>query len=347
MPISSAVGLIPDTKEIYPSWSPDGQKILFISYGPMSQGIFVVKPDGSDLQKITSDGWSPSWNPDGTNILVQKHFFDDGDRENGSYEIALLNLKTLNITRLTYHGNSETESRPKFSPDGKQIVFESANAIHIMNSDGTELKKLVDSAASPEFSPNSKRIAYYTFEDLIEIWIINTDGTNKKKIFIDYKYLIGGRYRWTTDSKYLLLNNRSDIITKVNVENTSDIEYIYDPVAHWDPEYSPDGNFITFISNMDGGDYDLFVARSNGSDLYRIVFDTNPKLINASPDYFEKKTRPTPPPWPTPSPTSVRSPTTTPTSTGTAVTTAEVPGFSLLAGISSLIISVLMKRMKR
>lgn len=64
IPISSAVGTIPDTTETYPSWSPDGQRILFLSYGPMSQGIFIVNPDGSDLKKITSDGWNPWGIPD-------------------------------------------------------------------------------------------------------------------------------------------------------------------------------------------------------------------------------------------------------------------------------------------
>ena len=49
---NAEIGNIPDTHEENPSWSPDGQKILFISWGPMNDGVFLIKPNGSELQKI-------------------------------------------------------------------------------------------------------------------------------------------------------------------------------------------------------------------------------------------------------------------------------------------------------
>ncbi|MBW6519321.1 MAG: hypothetical protein K0A89_12600 [ANME-2 cluster archaeon] len=218
-----------------------------------------------------------------------------------------------------------------------------ASDVYIMNSDGTNLQKIVENASSPEWSPNGKKIAYYTFNDRIEIYVINQDGSNNKKIFIDYGYSIGSRYKWTPDSKYLLLNNGSNTITKVNVDNTSDIEYIYDPVAHWDPEYSPDGNYVTFVSSMDGGNYDLFVARSNGSDLHRLVYDTNPKTP-FDPGYFGKIDRPTPPPWPTPEPTPVVTSAAGPENTSSAEQTPVISGLSKLTVFMILVSLALIKR---
>lgn len=346
----SDVGTIPDTREVGPSWSSEGQKILFHSYGPMNDGIFIIKPDGSDLQKIWG-GEDASWSPDGTKVILIMAFFYDTD---SSTEIALLDIETRNITRLTYNGNSLKESEPKYSPDGEKIAFNGAakrTDVYIMDSNGANLQKLAENASSPEWSLDGKYLAYFTYDEVNEIWITRPDGTNKKKIFIDYKHSIYDRYRWTPDSRYLLLNNGSNIITKVNVDNTFDIKYVYDPVAPLNPKYSPDGNFITFTSSMDGGEYDLFVARSNGSDLYRLVFDTNPKLINATPDYFDKKGRPTPPPWPAPSPTPeptfVETSTAAPTGTIMGTETPKVPGFPLLAVLVSFTLLVLMKRMKR
>ena len=351
VPISCAeVGNIPDTKEVVPSWSPDGQWILFHSYGVMNDGIFIVKPDGSDLKKI-GGGEYASWSPDGTKVILSMTFFNGTDSRNGSLEIALLDIKTRNITRLTY--GDEKKSLPKFSADGKKIVFESYdNYIYIINSDGTNLRKVVEFSRYPDFSPDGKKIVYFNAYNIQDsIWVINLDGTEKKKVFIDYSYRISVNYRWTPDSKYLLLNNGSNTITKVNIDDPTDIEYIYDPVAHWDPEYSPDGKYVTFVSSMDGGNPDLFVARSNGSDLYRIVFDTNPRLLNATPDYFYKKSRPTPPLWPTPEPTpeptATQTPVVTSTATSTATSTPAVPGFSLLSALLSIALLVLAKKSKR
>jgi len=263
-------------------------------------------------------------------------------------------MNSRSISRLTYNGNSLKEYEPKYSPDGEKIAFNGAanrTDVYIIDSNGANLQKLAENASSPVWSPNGKYITYYTYDDVNEIWIALPDGTNKKRIFIDYKHSIYDRYRWTPDSRHLLLNNGSNIITKVNIDNTSDIEYLYDPVAPLNPKYSPDGNYITFISNMDGGDYDLFVARSNGSDLYRIVLDTNPRLINATPDYFEKKSRPTPPPWPTPSPTpepiAIQTTTVIPDAAYTTTPAPEVQGFSFLAGIVSLTLLVLLRRIKK
>ena len=345
VPISSAVGPIPDTTETYPSWSPDGQKILFDSTGVMSEGVFLIKPDGSEIREIQeiSGGIDPSWSHNGTKVILIMAFSNGTD---SSIEIALLDIETGNITRLTF--NDFRENVPKFSPDGDKIVFESYDTyIYTMNSDGTNLKKVAELARFPQWSPDGEKIVYRYYESN-SIWVVDPDGFNKKKLFDDYRYSISSNFRWAHDSKYLLLNNGSNTITKVNIDDPTDIEYIYDPVAHWDPEYSPDGKYVTFVSSMDGGNSDLFVARSNGSDLYRIVFDTNPRFLNATPDYFYKKSRPAPPPWPTPSPTPEPTATQTPAVTSIATSTASsppaVPGFSLFVALVALTSLVLINR---
>ena len=219
-----------------------------------------------------------------------------------------------------------------------------------MNSDGSDLKKIVESASNPDWSPDGKNIVFYDlYEFQSSVWIVNPDGTGKRMIYLARPYShISSNFRWTPDSKYLLLNNYSNTITKVNISNPTDIEYIYDPVAHWDPEYSPDGNYVTFVSSMDGGNPDLFVARSNGSDLYRLVMDTNPKFTTTDDlsGYFHKISRPTPPPWPTPVPTPIVTLTASPTNTSAAGQTPSIPGFSALAVFMILVSLALIKRRK-
>ena len=155
IPISYAVGPIPDTDELHASWSPDGQKILFVSYGIMSEGVFLIKPDGSEMQKIRG-GIEPSWSPDGNIIMI--NIF------NGSEDIVLMDIETQNITRLTNDGNLLDRKFPKYSPDGEKIVFSGKNTskdIYVMNSDGTNLQKIVEKASSSEWSPDGEKIVYF------------------------------------------------------------------------------------------------------------------------------------------------------------------------------------------
>jgi Tol biopolymer transport system component len=62
---------------ILPRWSPDGSLIAFESLAAERQDIFVVRPDGTGLRQVTSDGYAwPAWTADGR--LVSTHFLGNG-----------------------------------------------------------------------------------------------------------------------------------------------------------------------------------------------------------------------------------------------------------------------------
>jgi TolB protein len=72
----------------WPTWSPDGQWILFGSNraGPANVGsLFIIKPDGTGLQRITQGpmGYAqPAWSPDGKWIYAYMNS-EDEEREYG------------------------------------------------------------------------------------------------------------------------------------------------------------------------------------------------------------------------------------------------------------------------
>ena len=67
-------------REGAPSWSPDGQRILFVKYperGPgsgLSSEVWVMNADGTQKRRLASFGWQgyiappPRWSPDGSKV---------------------------------------------------------------------------------------------------------------------------------------------------------------------------------------------------------------------------------------------------------------------------------------
>ena len=87
----------------YPTWSPDGQWILFqtsvtVKYLPQITSLYIVRPDGSELKKVlsTSGSLQTAWSPNAKNILICE--FDNASP--GSYTLSLFNVQNGSLTKL-------------------------------------------------------------------------------------------------------------------------------------------------------------------------------------------------------------------------------------------------------
>ena len=123
--------------EIYPSWSPDGNKVAFSTTksGEGHYDIYVIGRNGSGLQRVTSHSGvdiQPDWSPEANNLVFASN-------RSGYFDLYTINLSNNDITRLT---NSSAEERfPRWSPDGTKIAYDSnatgARKVYIMDSDGS------------------------------------------------------------------------------------------------------------------------------------------------------------------------------------------------------------------
>ncbi len=151
-----------------PRWSHDGTKIVFSRRNQLDSPnqLYIMNANGSNIVALTDNdtfNTSPVWFPDDRKILFQQW-------QGNQYDIAVLDLTTKQITRLT--NTPYNENYPDISPNGNDIVFvsdERANQdIYLMNADGSDRRAIItDSSidASPTFSPDGTSLAFVSLRN--------------------------------------------------------------------------------------------------------------------------------------------------------------------------------------
>jgi len=167
-----------------PSFSPDGLRIVFVSYRTGSGQIFTMNADGTNQIQLTnvSSNDRPSWSPDGTKIAFTSY-------RNGNADVFVMSANGSNQQALTT--DPEAEGYPKWSPDGKKIAYTRPNTacdIMVMNADGsgkTSIQNGLTDCEVPTWSPNGAKIALVSeliFGQSYAIYTMNADGTGLTKI---------------------------------------------------------------------------------------------------------------------------------------------------------------------
>jgi len=90
---------------ILPRWSPDGSRISFQSLAPGTEGVHVIRPDGTGRKQVTGRGDSAAW-PEWTadERLVSTHILGDPGLELWITDADGANARWLpvdDVTRLT------------------------------------------------------------------------------------------------------------------------------------------------------------------------------------------------------------------------------------------------------
>lgn len=203
-----------------PAWSPDGKRLLYLLYSPEGNPwrVWLMNDDGSEQREILAD-----------------------------FRIY------------------ET---PQWSHDGTRMFFNSENAIWIADGNGDNPVRLT---AAEDIGPNSGEGAtdwfpddrQILFERMVlgsrsEIWIMNSDGTGKRRVSADDVRAYNFTPRLSPDGTKIAYTVREGgdyehlQVMVMNVDG-SEAEQVM-PVVRDGREgnlaWSPDGRYLLFTQNM-------------------------------------------------------------------------------------------------
>jgi Tol biopolymer transport system component/Zn-dependent protease with chaperone function len=201
--IYSSTYLVDDSCPPKPSYAEGYVWPLYKGYD-----IFSVKPDGTDLKRLTSTpGYDAEavYSPDGSKILFTS-------ARDADLELYTMNPDGTNPTRLTHEVGYDGGAF--FSSDSKRIVYRAYHPtapeaiadykqllseglirpttleIFVMDADGSNKRQITHNGAAnfcPYFHPNGRKILFVSNMDdpkkrNFEIYLINVDGTGLERV---------------------------------------------------------------------------------------------------------------------------------------------------------------------
>ena len=231
---------------------------FFVFRSDQTGAVDWAKATNIPLTDQRGTEYFPSLAPDGKSFVYASD-------ATGKFDIYVQRVGGKNATNLT-KDSPAADTQPSFSPDGERIAFRSERepeGIYVMGASGENLRRVADCGFHPSWSPDGREIVVSAFgrdQPTVRasgdngLWIINVETGAKRELLKAEASFPA----WSPSGKrvaywfYTSTFSRRDIAT-IPANGGEPVIVTKDfAVSNWNPVWSPDGNFLYFVSSKGG-----------------------------------------------------------------------------------------------
>ncbi len=279
----------------HPSFSPDGQSLVFCSDKSGNYNIWKMNIDGTGLTQLTNTPtkeYVPSWSHGGNKIAYHSDASVNDD-------IYIMNQDGKLQTALT--SGPLIDRFPDVTADGQKVIFSSGSGgigsgredTYIVNADGTGLTQITTDPNiyewHPSFNPSGDKFNYTRGDSSNpskDLYQMNIDGTGNTRLTYDQAKEVVNT--WSPDGKTVVFstartstNGEGWIIWKINLLSEQS------PIVE-----TPSGNNVNIILR---DDLSIIFENVNSSGETSATFSTPPpegppagfQVVGLDSDYFD------------------------------------------------------------